>query len=78
MARRDTAALAARSWPDDNYAFRRGRRWLDEPPERRTRGPGRGRNASDAKLEEVANSTAARRAPQWRDAEALFSRAGAA
>jgi hypothetical protein len=78
MARRDVAAMAAKSWPDENSAFRRGYRWFDELPDSRTRGPGQGLDASDDNQRD--NETEAgteHRSPQWRAAERLFSRAGA-
>jgi hypothetical protein len=74
MARRDTAAMAAASWPDTNYHFRRGRRWTEPLDTRsRRRGPGRGRNQIEVDLWDRREITAQRRSAQWAAAErALF------
>jgi hypothetical protein len=69
---RDTAAAAAKSWPDDNYLF--SRRWIEPPwprPDSRWRGPGGGRGAigrtDGNKGEDTTTSGAAQAA-----ADALF------
>ena len=74
MARRDAAAMAAASWPDANYHFRRGRRWAEPPDARsRRRGPGRGRNQVEADLWDHEKVNTQRRSAQWAAAEsALF------
>ena len=70
MARRDTAALAAKSFLYDNYQWSRFRH-----ADSRTRGPGRGRSAvgEDVRVDEV-EDTAEPRSAQWLAAERLFAR----
>jgi hypothetical protein len=73
MARRDTAAMAAASWPDANYQFLRGK-WWDEAPDARSRrrGPGRGRNQIEADLWDRDEINAQRRSAQWAAAERVL------
>ena len=72
--RRDTAAMAARNWPDTNYQFSRFR-----DADSRTRGPRQGLDAiGEIENEDEAEDATKRRSPQWQAAEALFSRTGAA
>jgi hypothetical protein len=76
MARRDTAAMAAASWPDTNHHFRR---WWTEPPGacNRRRGPGRGRNQIEVDLWDHGEINAQHRSVQWASAErALFGERG--
>lgn len=74
MARRDTAAMAAQSFPPDNRQHRRGRRWSELPPwpESRTRSPARGSSAIGTVVREDTNDTTIETAREA--AEALFGR----
>jgi hypothetical protein len=75
MARRDTAAMAAASWPDANVQFRRGRRWFD-PPDMHERKHDSGRSctfSSNDLGKHADHIEAARHAQLWANAERLFA-----